>query len=102
MRSRRVVVASVSAVTLIFAVGAGWSVLAGKNKKDPAKRLYSKRCAGACHRLYKPAEYTRGQWEKILADMSERAKLTDADLETIRSYLIRNAKDREIPGESPG
>ena len=63
-------------------------------KKDPARRLYAKRCAGACHRLYKPGEFTGDRWIKILDKMSARAKLTDSEAEIIRTYLLQNsAKD---------
>jgi hypothetical protein len=64
-------------------------------KKDPARRLYAKRCAGACHRLYKPGEFTGDRWIEILDKMSARAKLTESEAKTLRAYLLQNSAKEE-------
>jgi mono/diheme cytochrome c family protein len=48
--------------------------------------LYRKKC-GACHRPYAPSEIKPGEWEKTIAEMKKRAKLTDAEVAEIRSYV---------------
>jgi mono/diheme cytochrome c family protein len=48
--------------------------------------LYRKKC-GACHRPYAPSEIKPGEWEKTIAEMKTRAKLTDAEIAEIRSYV---------------
>jgi len=68
-------------------------------KKDPVKRLYATKCAGSCHRLYKPKEYTSEQWVKILAEMSELAKLTDEEAGKIKKYLVEEAAKEPAPGK---
>jgi len=90
---------------LLLGLFAGPEILAKKGKKkDPSARLYAKRCAGSCHRLYKPKEYTAPQWIEILEKMSERARLKEEEAETIQDYLTRNARKEDTedsPGESP-
>lgn len=63
-----------------------------KGKKDPEKRFYALKCAGSCHRIYKPHEYTAEQWREILPDMAKRAKLTEAEAKRIEAYLLKNSK----------
>jgi hypothetical protein len=100
MRGRVILASAIGFFALVLVLCASPGSFAKKEKKkDPAKRLYAKKCAGACHRLYKPGEYSRDQWAGILADMSERAKLSEKDLETIRGYLYREAA-KEGPDES--
>ena len=60
-------------------------------KKDPVKRLYATKCAGGCHRLYKPKEYTGERWAKILDEMAPLAKLTDDESKKIKAYLIEES-----------
>lgn len=50
-------------------------------------RLYSAKCA-ACHQLYPPGKFTVNQWDKILARMFPKAKLTDGQQQQlIRDYV---------------
>lgn len=48
--------------------------------------LYRKKC-GACHRPYAPSEIKPDKWEKTLAEMKLRAKLTDEEVAVIRRYV---------------
>ncbi len=48
--------------------------------------LYRKKC-GACHRPYAPSEIKPAEWEKTVAEMKVRAKLTPEEFETIRRYV---------------
>ncbi len=48
--------------------------------------LYRKKCGG-CHRPYAPSEIKPKEWEKTLAEMKVRAKLTDDETVTIRRYV---------------
>ena len=92
MRIRGVLRAAVILVIAVTVLLAASGAVAKKGKKkDPDKRLYALRCAGACHRLYKPDEYTAEGWEEILPDMSERAKLSEDEKTRIRGYLLKNA-----------
>lgn len=68
-------------------------------KEDSPKLLYAKKCAGSCHRLYKPKEYTSEQWVKILAEMSKLAKLTDEEAGKIRKYLVEEPTKEAAPDD---
>ena len=48
--------------------------------------LYRKKCGG-CHRPYAPSEIKPQKWEKTLAEMKLRAKLTDDETLEIRRYV---------------
>ncbi len=48
--------------------------------------LYRKKC-GSCHRPYAPSEIKTEEWEKTLAEMKRRAKLTDDEVAAIRRYV---------------
>jgi hypothetical protein len=39
-----------------------------------------------------PFEYTAEQWNKILPNMSKKAKIDDATQESIRKYLLASCK----------
>lgn len=49
--------------------------------------LYKNKC-GSCHYLYKPQSYTVDQWNKLLPEMKEEAKLTDVEYNNIKIYLL--------------
>ncbi|MFI5182403.1 MAG: hypothetical protein ACHQPI_13540 [Thermoanaerobaculia bacterium] len=48
--------------------------------------LYRKKCGG-CHRPYAPSEIKSQEWEKTLAEMKRRARLTDDEVAVIRRYV---------------
>jgi hypothetical protein len=55
-------------------------------------KLYVSHC-GNCHRIHNPRQYTAIQWNKILPEMFEKAKITNDDQQKlIRNYLAANAK----------
>ncbi len=49
--------------------------------------LYKSKC-GSCHYLYKPFNYSSEQWNHILPNMKEKAKLTEVDYTKIKIYLL--------------
>lgn len=54
--------------------------------------LYKNKCAG-CHRLHAPSEYTIAKWEKSLAEMYPKARLTgELEKKLIRDYVIALSK----------
>jgi hypothetical protein len=78
-----------SVVLLLLVIALPLTMAKKSRKQDSPKLLYAKKCAGSCHRLYKPKEYTSEQWVKILDEMSTLAKLTDEEKRTIKDYLLR-------------
>ena len=55
-------------------------------------KLYKFNCAG-CHYLHKPNDYTISGWEKILAEMLSRAKITsEKEQQLIKNYLFAKSK----------
>lgn len=100
MSSRTTLTKVVCGVALPFLLIAVPATLAKKAKtEDSPKLLYAKRCAGSCHRLYKPKEYTSEQWVEILKEMAALAKLTDEEARTIKKYLVEEATKRSAPGK---
>src|SRR4051812_20116475 len=55
------------------------------------KTIWQNNC-NKCHRLHEPAEHSIDKWEKVLPDMSHRAKLNDADAGKLHAYIITNAR----------
>ncbi len=47
---------------------------------------------GKCHDLRQPPEFTVHQWDKILPDMSSKAKLSKDDAGVLRAWVITKAK----------
>jgi hypothetical protein len=88
-----------AAALLLLVIGLPAVIAKKPKKEDSPKLLYAKKCAGSCHRLYKPKEYTSEQWTKILDDMSTRAKLTDEESKTIKSYLTAPPADTAAPDQ---
>lgn len=48
---------------------------------------YMNKCSG-CHYLYNPNQYSATEWEKILPEMSHKAKLTEAEIKPLKAYLF--------------
>lgn len=55
------------------------------------KTLYTANCQ-RCHRLYASTAYNANKWKDILVSMQRKAKITDAQRETIYQYLAANSK----------
>ena len=51
------------------------------------RRLTLNRC-GSCHRPLMPAELSAARWTEELAEMGERAKLSDEDERLVLDYLL--------------
>lgn len=58
--------------------------------------LYRKKCGG-CHRPYAPSEIKPAAWDKTLADMKSRAKLTDEEVAVIRRYVEPDLASSHAP-----
>lgn len=50
------------------------------------RRLYADKCGG-CHRLFAPGSRTLAEWDAELVEMRDRAHLTPAQSETLRTWL---------------
>lgn len=53
------------------------------------KTLYENNCA-SCHKLYETKAFSVEEWQPILKRMQKKAKLQDADMEKINTYLTSN------------
>lgn len=54
--------------------------------------LYKTKC-GSCHRLHAPSEYTISKWEKSLAEMYPKAKVSrEEEKKLIRDYVFALSK----------
>lgn len=54
---------------------------------ETGRTLLIQKCGG-CHKPPHPNEHTSSEWPTALAEMSGRAKLDDAELRSIQSYLL--------------
>ncbi len=50
-------------------------------------RTYRARCS-SCHRQYAPGELAPDAWPEVVADMSERARLTPAEQTAVTRFLV--------------
>jgi len=54
--------------------------------------LYKSKCA-SCHQLHEPSEYTISKWEKSLAEMYPKAKVSsEEEKKLIRDYVFALSK----------
>jgi hypothetical protein len=51
------------------------------------RRMYVERCSG-CHALVSPAQKGPDEWPKFVAEMTERAKLSEGSANEILRYLV--------------
>ncbi|RZJ35498.1 MAG: cytochrome c [Flavobacterium sp.] len=73
--------------------------VADKKEEAPAvsteiaegKSMFENNCA-RCHKLFSPTAFTREQWEPILVKMQRKAKLDDAQMAQIRTYIFSQAR----------
>ena len=54
---------------------------------EQGRSIYILKCAG-CHTLRLPAVYSQERWPLILDKMQKRAKITDAEKESILQYVL--------------
>jgi len=52
--------------------------------------LYVNNCS-SCHTLYRPEVFPSSKWRELVGEMTERAKLTPDEVETIVRYLMASA-----------
>ncbi len=55
------------------------------------RSLYVRNC-GSCHSLIAPNYLRPSEWNPMLTVMQQKAKVSNADIELIRSYLLARAK----------
>jgi cytochrome c5 len=53
---------------------------------ERGRDLYVVRCSG-CHPLHRPGEYERAGWNRVLAKMAPRARLSEEERTQILRYL---------------
>lgn len=53
--------------------------------------IFEQRC-NKCHKQHEANEFTAEQWEKIIAKMAPKAKLTEEETSWILAYATANAK----------
>src|SRR5437667_6761367 len=51
-----------------------------------ARKLYVAKCA-KCHKFYDPAKYSGEEWQKWMAKMSKKSKLTPEQSEVLARYI---------------
>lgn len=51
------------------------------------RELYVSKCS-SCHSLYNPARFNEAEWDKNLAKMQPKAKISDQQKKLIREYLV--------------
>lgn len=61
------------------------------NSLKEGRTLYVNNC-GSCHALHLPEKYTASEWKDNVNYMRKRAKITDAQKETIYQYLSAGSK----------
>jgi mono/diheme cytochrome c family protein len=54
---------------------------------EQGRRLYGGPCS-SCHTPYPPANYSIAEWPHIVADMSERSKLSPAEHDAVLAYVL--------------
>jgi hypothetical protein len=55
------------------------------------RKLYTDHC-GSCHNLYLPERYNATEWEKNVAEMQLKGKITDSQKTKIVNYLKSGCK----------
>ena len=58
-------------------------------KQNAGKEIYENNCA-KCHQLYDPKSYSIQDWQPILKRMLIEARLQDAEMDKILTYLSKN------------
>ena len=55
------------------------------------RKLYINKCS-SCHNLFLPQQFNKEDWENILSEMKESAKINDQETNSIKIYLQSGAK----------
>ena len=80
---------TVPSVTQQMAVVSGQSM----GLLEQGRRLYGGPCS-SCHAPYAVTSYTPADWGRIMADMSERAKLSAVEHDAVLAYVLAA---RQVP-----
>ena len=51
--------------------------------------LYAAKCQ-RCHKLHETTEYNASKWDRMITAMAPKAKLTEEETGTIRSYILNS------------
>lgn len=51
--------------------------------------LFQNKC-GKCHKLPKPGKHAKDEWQKILAKMAPKAKLSAEQSDLVYKYVVNN------------
>jgi hypothetical protein len=55
------------------------------------RKIYTANC-GSCHNLYIPEQYNSAEWERNVAKMQEKGKITDGQKVKVLYYLKSSCK----------
>jgi hypothetical protein len=55
------------------------------------RKIYAANC-GNCHNLYIPGQYNSAEWERNVAEMQEKGKITDSQKVKVLYYLKSGCK----------
>lgn len=58
---------------------------------ERGREVYVDRCSG-CHALFQPQRFPASKWQRMVGEMSKRAKLEGRDRDVILRYLVSFAK----------
>jgi mono/diheme cytochrome c family protein len=86
---------SLTPVTLAGPKGEGATKVAEADEAAfrRGRSLSATECAG-CHRAYRPAEYSPGEWPRILRKMGSRASLSENQIKDLETYFVTAASSR--------
>ena len=54
--------------------------------------LFINKCSG-CHLLHQPMEYSDDHWKKLLPEMAQKAKLSEAQTDKILKYILAKSTE---------
>ena len=61
-----------------------------EEQMEEGKVIWQASC-DKCHKIFEPESHTVRQWEKILPDMTKRAKLDNIKAGKVRAYILSHA-----------
>jgi hypothetical protein len=71
----------------VFALGCVSTDAPSSSDSSGGRRLYLT-CSGSCHSPEPVREFSRDEWERILPEMNEEAKLTAPEAALVRAYVM--------------
>jgi hypothetical protein len=79
-------VLSFVAILIAGCTGPGHATELPVDETTAARKLYVAKCA-KCHKFYDPAKYSDEEWQKWMAKMSKKSKLTPEQSEVLARYI---------------